>query len=49
MIHLPQEDLAKFWLQAKYECTIFKQTSFYIFGYLLETCIEIQQFSVNIG
>jgi hypothetical protein len=44
MIHLPHEDLAKFWIQAKYEYTIFKQTSFYIFGYLLETCIEIWKF-----
>jgi hypothetical protein len=33
----PQEDLAKF----GYKLNMKKKTSFYIFGYLLELCIEI--------
>jgi hypothetical protein len=34
---------SQIWLQAKYEIKIFK-TSFYIFSYLLEPCIENLQF-----
>ncbi len=45
----PHEDLATFWLQAKYESKVFfiKKIFFYNFFYLLEPCIEIWWFFLN--
>jgi hypothetical protein len=39
---------SQIWLQAKYESKNLKET-FYIFGYLLEPCMEIWRIFLNFG
>jgi hypothetical protein len=48
MIHLPQEDLAKFWLQAKYECTIFNKHPFIFLATFLKHVLEIRELFLQI-
>jgi hypothetical protein len=43
----PQEDLAKFWLQAKYESKNQKKPPSMFVGCLLEPCIKIWRFFLN--
>jgi hypothetical protein len=40
---------SQIWLQAKYESNFFLKATFYIFGYVLEPCMEIWWIFLNFG